>query len=78
MKKDIETRDVAEMAQSENRQAGKNVAITREMIEAGASVLYGMELDFASEESWAERVYLAMVSASPDFVGAPVRESRSR
>lgn len=39
--------------------------VTPEMIEAGASVLYGMELDFASEEFWAREVYEAMVSVAP-------------
>jgi hypothetical protein len=33
------------------------------MIEAGASVLYGMVLAFAGEEYWAEEVYRAMTAA---------------
>ena len=41
------------------------IRITPEMIEAGASVLYRMELLFAGEEFWAEEVYRAMVSLSP-------------
>jgi hypothetical protein len=34
--------------------------ITPEMTRAGASVLYGMELAFASEDYWAKEVYCAM------------------
>ncbi len=41
------------------------VEITPEMIEAGASVLYKMELAFASEEFWAREVYRAMASLCP-------------
>ena len=41
------------------------IEVTPEMVEAGASVLYGMELAFASEEFWAERVYRAMASVRP-------------
>ena len=42
-----------------------DVEITPEMIEAGASVLYRMELAFAGEEFWAEEVYRAMASLLP-------------
>jgi hypothetical protein len=41
------------------------IEITPEMIEAGASVLYRMELAFANEEFYAERIYRAMFSRSP-------------
>ena len=40
--------------------------ITKDMVEAGASVLCGMELAFADEEFWAKEVYRAMVKASSD------------
>ena len=39
------------------------IEITPEMIKAGASVLYRMELAFAREELWAEEVYRAMASS---------------
>lgn len=38
------------------------IEITPEMIAAGASVLYGMELAFATEEFWAAEVYRAMAA----------------
>ena len=41
------------------------IEITPEMVKAGASVLYGMELDFAREEFWAKEVYRAMASVAP-------------
>ena len=40
------------------------IEVTPEMITAGASVLYRMELDFAREEFWAEEIYRAMASLS--------------
>ena len=43
----------------------QRVEITPEMIEAGASVLYRMELAFAREEFWAGEVYRAMASLAP-------------
>lgn len=42
----------------------EEIEISREMIEAGASVLYRMELAFATEEFWAKEIYKAMVKAS--------------
>jgi hypothetical protein len=36
------------------------IEVTPEMIEAGASVLYGMETSIVNEHGWAERVYTAM------------------
>ena len=53
------------MESSSETKANAEIEITPEMIEAGTSVLYGMELAFASEESWAERVYRAMASVRP-------------
>ena len=50
----------------------EEIEITPEMIEAGASVLYGMELAFATEEVWAERVYIAMVRANEQSVSSGV------
>ena len=43
----------------------RGIEITPEMIEAGASVLYRMELAFAWEPFWAEEVYRAMASLAP-------------
>ena len=43
----------------------REIEITPEMIEAGASVLYRMELAFAGEEFWAEEIYRAMASLLP-------------
>ncbi len=40
----------------------EEIKITPEMIEAGASVLYRMELAFHSEEFWAKEVYRVMAS----------------
>ncbi len=49
----------------------QEIEVTPEMIEAGASVLYGMELAFAGEEFWAKEVYKAMASlVSPSHVPA--------
>jgi len=50
------------------RQAGATeendeIEITPEMIEAGASVLFGFETFFADEELWAARVFETMVRA---------------
>ena len=39
------------------------MVITPEMIEAGASVLWGFETETAGEEYWAEEVYRAMEEA---------------
>ena len=39
------------------------ILVTRAMEEAGASVLYRMELYFASEEFWAKEIYEAMERA---------------
>jgi hypothetical protein len=44
---------------------GAEIEVTPEMVRAGASVLYGMELTFAGEEFWAKRVYLAMSRLKP-------------
>lgn len=41
------------------------IEVTPNMIEAGASVLYGMELAFAGEEFWAKKIYRAMASVAP-------------
>ena len=49
--------------------------MTPAMIEAGASVLYGMELAFASEEFWAKEVYTAMARLRPDLVCEGLPES---
>ncbi len=46
------------------------IEVTPGMVRAGASVLCGMELAFASEEYWAEKVYKAMVTS--DSGGAAV------
>ena len=40
--------------------------ITPEMIEAGTAVLCRMELAFADEEFWAEKVYRAMAAVAAD------------
>jgi len=39
MKEENETRNVAEIARSENRQADEEIEVTPEMIEAGADML---------------------------------------
>lgn len=43
----------------------EKVRITPAMVKAGASVIYGMTLDFASEESYAKRIFKAMWDARP-------------
>lgn len=73
MKEEIETRNVAEMAQSENRQAGKNVAVTPAMIEAGVGALLK---NFRYEQGRlppVELVYRAMeaVRPKPSALGDP-------
>lgn len=40
-----------------------HIVFTPEMVEAGASVLYRMELMFAPEGFWAKEVYEAMEKA---------------
>ncbi len=54
-----------EDSHNKGRQAAAEIEVTPEMIEAGASVLYGMETAFAGEEFWAEEVYRAMASLLP-------------
>ena len=60
------------------RQAGAEVEITPEMIESGGSVLCEMELAFADEDFWAEKVYRAMAAVSPSSASyRRVRENSS-
>jgi hypothetical protein len=54
----------------EKRQASEPVTpeeieMTPEMVAAGASVLYLMDLDSAREEFYAREVYMAMASLRP-------------
>ena len=51
------------------------IEITPEMIEAGASILYGMELAFAREEYWAEEVYRAMDAKRREMKNDPHRHN---
>lgn len=51
------------------------IDITPEMIEAGMSVLCRMELAFADEEFWAEKVYRAMAALAPSFAAASRQSS---
>ncbi len=50
----------------QNGQAGAEIEITPEMIEAGVSVLCEFNTFEASEEYWARRVFAAMVSVAPE------------
>jgi len=68
MKEGIETRNMAEMAQSENQQAGKNVAVTREMIEAGVEILMRFEWGWSDPSAYAADIYRTMASAVPSAV----------
>ena len=43
----------------------EGIEITPEMIEAGASVLYGFETIFSDEELWARKVFESMARAHP-------------
>ena len=65
MKEEIETRNVAEMARSENQQAGKNVAVTREMIEAGVGELLGFEPEGDDFRLTVRSIFEAMLEAAP-------------
>lgn len=46
-----------------NQSGAPRIEVTPEMIEAGAKVLFRMDLAFGSEESFAEQVYVAMETA---------------
>lgn len=62
MKKDIETRDVAEMARSENRQAVENLVITPEMIEAGVGLLLRYHRERSDEADVVREIFERMIS----------------
>ncbi len=64
MKEEIETRNVAEMAQSENRQAVEEIVITPEMIEAGVSVLLEFDHDWSNPKEYAGKIFRSMESAA--------------
>ena len=73
MKKDIETRDVAEMARSENQQAGEEIKVTPEMIEAGVGTLLKNFRYVQGQLPDVESVYRAMEAARLRFsvLGGP-------
>jgi hypothetical protein len=49
-----------ERDRSADQLGAPGIEVTPEMIEAGARVLYRMDIGFGSEESFAEQVYVAM------------------
>ena len=59
------TEEMQKQKEDVGRNPGNEIEVTPEMIAAGASVLYKMELAFAGEEFWAEEVYRAMASLTP-------------
>lgn len=68
MKEEIETRGVAEMAQSETRQADEEIKVTPEMIEAGVEILMRFEWGWSDPSAYASDIYRTMASAVPSAV----------
>lgn len=65
MKEGIETKNVAEMARSDSRQADEEIKVTPEMIEAGTEAFAGYDTRFEGPGDIVGEIFIAMFSASP-------------